>query len=206
MVLGALRSISSIYCEAGEPSLYRRRQYLSLSFASTIASNTHHPSFKYVFANRFRKPFSNRIRIAHPFFKRLNRYPITSKIDFRNVSQTYFLNTPPWHIPKLHEDTSLCHFRKTETPPKMIVQAFKALLSRYQEHSHCYTDASKSEDKVGAAFVFQEEVKRYPLPPSTSVFSGEIFAIFQAVKYITSHGIQKATLITDSLSAVETLE
>ncbi|KAG5865194.1 hypothetical protein JTB14_032079 [Gonioctena quinquepunctata] len=88
----------------------------------------------------------------------------------------------------------------------MIVQAFQALLSRYPEHSNFYTDASKSEDKVGAAFVFQEETKRYPLPTSTSVYSGEIFAILQAVKYITSHGIQKATLITDSLSSVETLE
>ncbi|KAG5865127.1 hypothetical protein JTB14_030200 [Gonioctena quinquepunctata] len=86
----------------------------------------------------------------------------------------------------------------------MIVQAFRALLSRYPEHSNVYNDASKSEDKVGAASIFQEEIKRYPLPPSTSVHSGEIFAILQAVKHITSHGIQKTTLITDSLSAVET--
>ncbi|KAG5898894.1 hypothetical protein JTB14_000142 [Gonioctena quinquepunctata] len=88
----------------------------------------------------------------------------------------------------------------------MIVKAFEALLSRHPEHSNCYTDASKSEGKLGAAFVFQEEIKRYPLPPSTSVYSGEIFAMLQAVKYITIPGIQKATLITHSLSAVETLE
>ncbi|KAG5880569.1 hypothetical protein JTB14_009938 [Gonioctena quinquepunctata] len=88
----------------------------------------------------------------------------------------------------------------------MIVQAFQALLSRYPEHSNFYTDASKSEDKVGAALVFQEGIERYPLPPSTSVYSDEIFAILQAVKYITSHGIQKTTPITDSLSAVKTLE
>ncbi|KAG5894134.1 hypothetical protein JTB14_024922 [Gonioctena quinquepunctata] len=44
----------------------------------------------------------------------------------------------------------------------MIVQAFQALLSRYPEHSNFYTDASKSEDKVGQLSYFRKKQKDTP--------------------------------------------
>ncbi|XP_074028319.1 uncharacterized protein [Leptinotarsa decemlineata] len=207
-VLGAHRTspIPSIYCEVGEPTLQLRRQYLSLSFAATIASHKQHPTEKYVFSNRYKTLFSSRNKIAIPFYERLNNLPITHKINFSKICQTHLSISPPWLISKPNLDLSLQSFQKTNTPANIISQTFQILLSRFPDHNKFYTDASKTKDKVGAAFVHRNESQKFFLPKNSSIFSGETLAILQTVKHISTLETEKSLIITDSLSAIKGIQ
>ncbi|XP_067143919.1 uncharacterized protein [Centruroides vittatus] len=75
-----------------------------------------------------------------------------------------------------------------------------------------YTNGSKSEEGVGAAYVVFEDgkevaVKQYKLDDRCTVFQAELLAIKEAVKYCCTHLREKEVLIcTDSRSALDTLK
>ncbi|XP_035222496.1 uncharacterized protein LOC118195315 [Stegodyphus dumicola] len=74
-----------------------------------------------------------------------------------------------------------------------------------------FTDGSKMDHNVGCAFVTfqgQEQVTQWKghLHGNNSVFQGEAVAIQKAVQYIASNNIKKAVIVSDSMSALRTLQ
>jgi ribonuclease HI len=71
-----------------------------------------------------------------------------------------------------------------------------------------YTDGSKTRTGVGAAFYHphKNHAQGYSLPPETSIFSAEAFAIITALKYITSLQESHFAILTDSKSVLQALE
>ncbi|XP_035230092.1 uncharacterized protein LOC118202041 [Stegodyphus dumicola] len=70
-----------------------------------------------------------------------------------------------------------------------------------------YTDGSKIEGNVGSAFAVLQENSviaqwKGHLANNNSVFQGEAVAIAQAIRYLLTHQILKATIKSDSLSAI----
>ena len=55
LALGAFRTspVTSLYVEADEPSLYLRREKLSLQYAIRLAANQRYPAFKVTFSPQF---------------------------------------------------------------------------------------------------------------------------------------------------------
>ena len=55
LALGAFRTspITSLYVEADEPSLYLRREKLSLQYALKLAANPSNPAFRVTFSPQF---------------------------------------------------------------------------------------------------------------------------------------------------------
>ena len=55
LALGAFRTspVTSLYVEADEPSLYLRREKLSLQYAIRLAANQRNPAFKVTFSPQF---------------------------------------------------------------------------------------------------------------------------------------------------------
>ena len=70
-----------------------------------------------------------------------------------------------------------------------------------------YTDGSKQNDDspVGAA-IFSPNLElsmQFKLPPETSIFTAEAFAILETLNYIEKNNIQYATIFSDSRSVLE---
>ncbi|XP_074026198.1 uncharacterized protein [Leptinotarsa decemlineata] len=76
-------------------------------------------------------------------------------------------------------------------------------MSHFQEYNHIYTDASKTENGTAAAFTTASGYNScHKLSKTSSVFSGELYAILKALEYTRSHDNGKTVIITDSLSAM----
>ena len=76
-----------------------------------------------------------------------------------------------------------------------------------------YTDGSKQDGQVGAAFVILHYNQHYSdakfrLPNTASVFQAELYALYQATQYLLTHKItgQSCAFFSDSMSALQALE
>lgn len=77
-------------------------------------------------------------------------------------------------------------------------------------HINIFTDGSKHNDPAGVgAAIYSPTLplsQKYTLPPLTSIFTAEIFAIRQALLYVKSHQLKKVLICTDSLSTLQALK
>lgn len=90
-------------------------------------------------------------------------------------------------------------------PPEKVRPIVQQLLeSRFRGSTIVYTDGSKSEDAVGAAFFHNGISRTYSLPKECSVFSAEAYAIKMAVTVPNfRNGL---VILTDSASCLQALE
>ena len=75
-------------------------------------------------------------------------------------------------------------------------------MNEYSEYKKIYTDASKTEEGVGSAYITSNTTHQFKLPANSSTFTGEIYALLQALKFINNHDNRRTIIITDSLSAI----
>ncbi|XP_074026206.1 uncharacterized protein [Leptinotarsa decemlineata] len=182
IALGAFHTspVESLYCESGEPPLSIRRKHLSLTYAAAVQSNPDNPVFHNVIAQGFRNTFAKRKRVAIPFYERLNRFLSNLLLNRPEIFNTSNIpNPPPWTFPSIKIEKGL------------TIQI--------------YTDASKLEEGVGAAFTSTASNHSFKLPAESTVFSGEFYAIWKALEYAEKSDHSKFLVITDSLSTLEAI-
>jgi ribonuclease HI len=85
------------------------------------------------------------------------------------------------------------------------------LFAEYVANNHhdcevIYTDGSKTEERVGAAFVHRTTKEKFKLPSNTSNFTAEIIAMVQATHYLASKSQRRFVIATDSLSTIRRLQ
>lgn len=83
---------------------------------------------------------------------------------------------------------------------------FLEQIQRYQGYLNLYTDGSRSENGVGAALVVNNESHYWTLNPMCSIFTAELYAIWQAMLYFSFQGNSRCLICVDSLSAIKVLE
>lgn len=92
---------------------------------------------------------------------------------------------------------------------KLIVADFLYESFQYrQDVISFYMDGSKSEEGATGTAVFSPEMDgtiRHKLPSETSVFSAELWAIYQAILAILDLNISKSVIFSNSESALEAL-
>lgn len=205
--LGAYRTspVDSILCLASEPPLHYRRKQLTLTYATKIYAMTNNVSHKHTKAKRFQQVTQNSSCIAVPFYERVNR--LLAEVQYQipemlSIQTPYY---PPWTLtPKI--DYQLTQYPKSDTHPSISINAFKELASRHDNAEWFYTDASSNQNAVGAAFLSDSVTHKYRLPPESSIFTAELFAIHQALAYILSSTKSVICICTDSLSSLQAIE
>ncbi|KAJ3649981.1 hypothetical protein Zmor_021694 [Zophobas morio] len=117
-----------------------------------------------------------------------------------------FAAPPPWLIPALRPVITLFQFSKTNTPASVIQTEFHTLQPTYSDSTFLYTDASKSvKGVVGSAVVGPFVRRLLGLPSPASVFTGELYALLQACKIITTLRASQYCICTDSLASPSVL-
>lgn len=204
--LGAFRTspVNSLYCESGIPSLSRRRERMLLSYMSTIRAQQNHQNYSTLFQSTNR--YCHRPTVTRPAGIRAHELLENFHIHLPMVLPARFCEVPPWLLPKIVARLELTMYQKQDTSSILIKQKFFDILSEYPRSKNIYTDGSKTEKGIGCAFSVCGETYSWSLTPFASVYTAELYAIWQALHYCTMHHDTSTFLIcTDCLSAVQNI-
>ena len=209
LALGAFRTspITSLYVEADEPSLYLRREKLSLQYAIKLAVNPSNPAFRVTFSPQFSELFDRKPHAIKPFGLRVSPLLESSNINPKNIERHLITNIPPWCLKKPNIIFDLNTNRKSISNPHVLKQNFQVLQSLYAEYQHVYTDGSKDGEKVGCAFVSGNHSDSIRIPDGTSVFTAEAKAIdLRSFGFIDNFTLsERFVIFSDSLSVLKAL-
>lgn len=110
--------------------------------------------------------------------------------------------------PKATLSKMIC--KKTASTQEIEEKAKKYIHKNYRNSLQIFTDGSKDQEKelVGCAYTIPEinYTNRFKLNKNITIFSAELTAIIEALKWIKENKPQKVVILTDSLSAIQTLQ
>jgi len=89
--------------------------------------------------------------------------------------------------------------------PQLLETTFQKLLKK-NTLTKIFTDPSKSSRGTGFAFVENKNTSMFKPPPETSIFSAESQAIHKVISHATTLVTEEILIISDSLSALFSLE
>ena len=207
LALGAFRTspISSLYAEANEPSLFLRREKLSLQYALRLAANPSNPAFNTTFSPQFTELYEYKPNVIKPFGLRILPLLESSNIDPRNIQKHFVTNIPSWCIKK---PNILFDFnknkKKAQSSPIILKEHFHVLQSCYSDYKNIYTDSSKDGETVGCACTSDSGYSSLRIPDGSSIFTAEATAINLAFDLIDSCRFHnKFIVFLDSLSVLK---
>lgn len=157
--IGEFRSspIVSLQSEASVmPLSLRRERRLVLSHYLKVLSIESHPLHNHCKEN--------------PFTIREKSFLSESNIEFPNFAPRNPLPVPFWLLPKTYLNTELLQkLRKGVTSNEEYRSTFNQLMSKYSDWATFYTDGSKTNEGVGAAFYNTEYNSSYRIHTKSSV-------------------------------------
>ena len=111
---------------------------------------------------------------------------------------------PPWTLSEMSTQVLDTDVKKHRTLID-IQTCFQELLSQYTGYRILYTDGSKRDRSVACAFTINNAFFQHKLREGLSVYTAELVAIHEALKYVRTHRVPKSLICTDSQSAVKAL-
>ncbi|RUS72388.1 hypothetical protein EGW08_019848 [Elysia chlorotica] len=186
IALGAFRTspIQSLYAESGEPSLEHRRLKLSLNYAAKLNSIPENPGFESLTDSSPIEFFETK-KSGPSLGARLQNHLEKIETKYENIDNVKVRKPPPWEQYNVKFDTSLTEFEKGNTNALVLQKEFLNLKEQYNEHYEIYTDGSKQDHKVAAAFFLPDDPGdsvSARLRDYSSVYSAELEAILMAMK------------------------
>jgi ribonuclease HI len=117
-----------------------------------------------------------------------------------------FPSSPPW-MWNIKLNTQLLELNKKISSTSTIRNNFSEIIEeKYPHHIKIFTDASKSPNGTGFAFIENNKTSMFKSPHETSIFSAESQAIQNAISHATTLVSEEILIISDSLSALLALK
>jgi ribonuclease HI len=194
--------------ECGELPLHLRRLNNSIKMGMKILGSKDHPG-KSIIQPHWTDYFKTQHSKGHSLYYRTHEF-----IDSLNTSLMgpSFPSSPPWTNRKVEIDTSLVKKvnKKLDNPDYLKLNALE-LMSKYNLLTHIYTDGSKAEDIVAAAFTIPSLAidRKYRLCNKSSVYAAELTAIKEAIVWILTSEYYKDhqfVIFSDSLSVLTSMK
>ncbi|KAI5747382.1 hypothetical protein M8J77_014049 [Diaphorina citri] len=211
--LGAFKSspIASILSEAGEPPLQYRRDILTFNYLLNTQRDKRHlhtsiwkdlssPTLSY--GNQIGRSIKIRGKLL------MEKYDI----NLNNMSPLPSpLNHTPWTSPSPTVHYDLLKFTKNNEFHQKIQSEFRELSAKFSDLKPIYTDASKNETSVSAAFCTEDSKFNVRLSPLLSICNAELMSILYAIHFIlnvcqSQTFLLKFMLYSDSLSALQSIQ
>ena len=202
---GAYRTspIDSLYVDAGIGPLALRREELGLRYMARILTSKLNPNYKYVVRPLDKAP--NKPRLPRPLEVRLEDGAREVGLFPPVIAEICPSKFPPWCCPAVN----ICPIRESKRDSSdMLKSSFLAHASEHSSSVNLYTDGSKSSDGVGCAVVSESTILKKKLPPVSSSFTAELFAILSALIFIFNNKSSNNSyvILTDSMSALSSLK
>ncbi|KAG1672408.1 RNA-directed DNA polymerase from mobile element jockey [Nymphon striatum] len=206
--LGAFRTTpaESLYVEAHEPSLYLRREKLSLQYACRLRANPENPCYDVTFHPNHRETFARRQNSIPTFGLRV--LPLFEQIGLPlgNIARCVLPSIPPWTMYRPIINFSLTGLKKGTTPSIVYLNKFLEVSDSYHGYHHIYTDGSRQNDEVAAAAISSLMSLSSRLPDKSSIFSAESKALLLALDIVENSTYGRYIILSDSLSCLMALD
>ena len=204
----ALRTspVESLYAESNEPSLYTRREKLSLQYTTKLAANPKNPAHNCVFNPKYERFYNNTPSAIKPLGLRILPLLEQANISIKNVqpfslpSKEPWTQNPPRVILDLHKN------KKSEVDSHIFKSEFLEIKSAYKHYMSIYTDGSKQDEKVACAVISPNFTDSIRLPDNSSIFTAEAKAIDIALYHIRDQPEKQFIIYSDSLSVLRSLK
>ena len=180
LALGAFRTshVESLYVEAEEPSLYLRREKLTLQYAIRLAANPSNPAHKVTFppyiSDELLQRYESKPNAIRSFGLRVAPLLTSAKIKQDKIEKHSVSEIPPWCIRKPTVNLTLHTGKKSESNPHFLKENFHQLQSQFSDYHFIYTDGSKEDNKVGCATYSKDACKTLRLPDGSSIFTQKL--------------------------------
>ena len=206
--LGAFRTspVQSLYVEADEESLCRRREKLSIQYGIRIKSTPQNPVYKTIFHPKCGNRFGDKPNTIPTFGIRLKILLDNCNIDTSIIAPNNYYAIPLWNIPTPLMRYDLKTLKKSDTNPIEYIARYNDIRNEFSDYDYIYTDGSVMDDKVGCAAVYRDQVVRERLPDKASIYTAELRAISLALDLINTSASQKFVIFCDSLSVLQGLQ
>ena len=180
-----------------------RREEIKLKYLIKISSSHSHIA-KEVLSDK--KMLNININHKSVFGKTINDYKSFTKIEIKGFKIPV---QAPWTFFNLDIDTNLLHnssFKNNLDQDKYdSIKINQYITTEYTDSIHIYTDGSKtSKNEVAAAFyipIMNLKVG-FKLPNYLSVYTAELTAITEAVKYSRKNSFDEIVILSDSLDVL----
>ena len=208
LALGAFRTspVESLYAESNEPSLYTRREKLSLQYTTKLAANPKNAAHNCVFNPKYERFYNNTPSAIKPLGLRILPLLEQANISIKNVqpfslpSKEPWTQNPPRVILDLHKN------KKSEVDSHIFKTEFLEIKSAYKHYMSIYTDGSKQDEKVACAVISPNFTDSIRLPDNSSIFTAEAKAIDIALYHIRDQPEKQFIIYSDSLSVLRSLK
>ncbi|XP_044766214.1 uncharacterized protein LOC123322337 [Coccinella septempunctata] len=203
IILGAFRSSpsESLHVEAQEMPLNLRRQKTLLSYALKVFAMPNHPAHDPMKTSKYPTTIKPMTLLSIPQMVQQH----SESINLNSLVPMFYSKHAPWsrHQPMLN--TVLHRYNKQETHGAILKQHFLELKTKEKFDEEFYTDASKDEHGVACSIVNEHNnTVSYKLPPTSSIHTGELFAIYKSLFSTMTPG-QHIAIFTDSLSSIQSI-
>ena len=208
LATGAFRTSPtlSVLLEADLMPLDLRRQNKLVRYGIRMRALPDHPNAP-AFNGLFRNRFAHRPTVTRPADIVFRELVSSSNFSLPVPIQTSMCTTDKgWISPRIPLNVSLLKYNKAESSPTFLRNLFLEELHKYINYTHIYTDGSKSSFGVGSSFVHEDKRYSWTLPSYCSIFTAEIYAIWQACQYCRHMRLPLALVITDSSGSVGALD
>ena len=208
LALGAFRTspVASLYVEADEPSLYSRREKLSLQYAVRLAANPSNPAHEVTFPPNYVNLYEQKPKAIKSFGIRISPLLESANIKPQNIEKHFTPNIPAWCMKPPEILFDLHSGKKSESKPHILKDDFRKMQSRYNNYQQIYTDGSKEDSKVGCAVISDNHSNMQRIPDDSSIFTAEAKAIDLALDFITTcDAHNKFIIFSDSLSVLKAM-
>ena len=205
---GAFRTSrrTSLLVDGGEMPLDLRRKRLALLYACKIRQEPDHPSYDWIFNQTLIDQFqATRQSSSQALCTRIHKWLRNTNIDVGCLATRHASRTEPWRMMLPNCDLNLLEHSKSSTISEEFKQYALERIARYTDFRTFFTDGSKGAEGVGSAFVSEAISRGFRLPDTASVFTSELYAIYQVLKHIRRHGYYRCLIVTDSASAAMAL-
>lgn len=190
LAIGAFCStpVLSLYVEANELPLEKRRKILTCNFALKATSLVNHPCHSTFTAPKYMDLLKTKNFKSVPiFFENLK-----DELHFTDLTIAKFktTNIPPWTVCSidLQQTNSLSKFTKKCTSAIELKNKFLEIISlQYEHHLKVYTDGSVTQDGSSCAFSIPSLGFKsgYRVHHISSIFSCELLAILKSLEYLS---------------------
>ena len=207
--IGFLRStpINVIEVEATEPPLSLRRSFVSDKFLlkmvskdSKIVNKINELTILGYTHTYWRAKKLPLLVESYSWITQFKDQIYSSKLlPYFQLNDFYMNNIPKIIIPKT----------TNENPYDLKSQFLENINTIWSNYEHIFTDGSVMENRTGCAFYHKnlKKFKKYRLPNNTSIYSAELWAILEALKYSLNYTENNLFIIfTDSKSSLTKLE
>ena len=138
-MLSHTSSVASLYVEADEPSLYSRRDKLSLQYAIRLAANPSNPAHEVTFPPNYVDLYELKRKAIKSFDIRITPLLESANIKPQNIEKTFYTKYSSVLCETAWNNFRFTLWEKSESNPHILNDDFKRLQSRFKNYQQIYT-------------------------------------------------------------------